>query len=92
MLDHGHPQARKYPIGLLLDESNIVIERLNGAIVTEANLMRMAVNGVLSKGSRQAFDKTIRKLSIETRPYDVEPEQPDTENGLPRLLPKGYGG
>lgn len=92
MLDHGHPEARRYPVGLLLDESNIVIERVNGAIVTEANLLNMSVHGILSKGSRDSFSKAIRKLNIETRPYDAESDEPDTENGLPRLLPKGYGG
>lgn len=92
LLDHGHPEATAYPLGMLMDESNLVIERQNGAIVTEANLLQMAVHGVLSKSARDSFAKSLKKLNVETRLLNDETEDPDTENGLPRLLPQGYRG
>lgn len=68
---------------MVWDESNLVIERLNGATVTEANLLQHAVHGILSKKSRSHFQKMIKALNVETRPFDNEtpPE---------RLLPEGY--
>lgn len=68
---------------MLWDESNLVIERLNAATVTEANLLQHAVHGILSKKSRSHFSKMIKSLNVETRPFDDE--QP-----LERLLPEGY--
>lgn len=67
---------------MLWDESNLVIERLNGATVTEANLLQHAVHGILSKQSRGHFQKIIRSLNVETRPFDDE--------ATARLLPEGY--
>jgi hypothetical protein len=72
LLDHGHPQARKYPIGMLADESSLVIARVNAAMVTEATLLQHAVHGVLSKKSREEFTKLIQTLNVETRSLDDE--------------------
>lgn len=77
-----------YPIGMLMDETNLVIERVNGATVTEANLLQQAVHGILSKKARDEFSKMIRSLNVETRPFDGENDE--AEGSLPRLLPQGY--
>lgn len=82
-LDHGHPEARLYPLGMLWDESNLVIERVNGATVTEANLLQHAIGSILSKKSGTHFQKMIRDINVETRLIDDE----DTP---PRLMPEGY--
>jgi hypothetical protein len=68
---------------MVWDESNLVIERVNNATVTEANLLQHAIGSVLSKKSRTEFTKMIKSLNVETRPFDHEatPE---------RLLPPGY--
>jgi hypothetical protein len=70
LLDHGHPEARYYPLGMLYDESNLVRERANGRIVTEAQLLQMAVASILSKESRKEFAKTTKRLNVETKPHD----------------------
>lgn len=57
---------------MLNDESNLVVERLNGAIVTEANLLQHAVHGILSKKSRELHAKMLKEINVETRPYTVE--------------------
>ena len=69
---------------MLWDESNLVIERLNGATVTEANLLQHAIGSILSKKSRTEFQKMIRNLNVETRLIDDEDSTPQ------RLLPEGY--
>lgn len=84
-MDHGHPLARLYPVGMVWDESNLVVERVNGQIITEANLLKAAIHGVLSKESRNLFDKMVGSLNIEVRPFSDDEDSPPE-----RLLPKGY--
>jgi len=67
LLDHGHPNARLYPVGLLWDEYTLVIERVNGRIVTEANLLQHAIGSILSKQSRTEFSKLLKALNVEAR-------------------------
>ena len=55
---------------MLYDESNIVIERVNGGIITEAQLIQMAIGSILSKGSRKQFSKTIKELNVSTKPHE----------------------
>lgn len=66
MLEHGHAEARKYPLGMLSDEVALVVERLNGAEVTRATLLRLAVSSVISKEAGRLFTKQINKLNFET--------------------------
>lgn len=68
---------------MLYDEANLVTERDNAKIITEAQLIQHAVLGVLSKGHRTAFDKMVKSLNVKTVPFDqyAEPE---------RLMPEGY--
>jgi len=73
LLDHGHSGARSYPLGKLLDEANIVVERVNAQEVTRATLLQLAISGVLSKKSAALFDKQLARLSFETVAY----EEPD---------------
>lgn len=63
---HGHPEARKYPLAMLLDEFCLVIERLNAAEVTRATLLQSAISSVLSKKGGKVFDKTVKNLNIRT--------------------------
>lgn len=72
-----------------MDETSIVIERVNGAIVTEANLLQQAIHGVLSNKARGAFDKSIRSLNVETRLIGSGGDE-EAPSGSPRLLPQGY--
>lgn len=83
LVDHGHPQAMYYPLGMLMDEAAMVQERENSRIVTEAKLLQFAVAGMLAKESRKLFDNMIKDLNIVTKPYDDDAP-------LERLLPEGY--
>jgi hypothetical protein len=83
---HGHSEARRYPLGMLSDESILVIERANSAIVTEANLLQQAIHGILSKKAREEFAKSMRKLNVESRLLN-DGSGEETSGGPPRLLP-----
>lgn len=54
---------------MLHDEANIVIERVNGHIITEAQLIQQAAMSVISKGARKQFSNTIKQLNVETKPH-----------------------
>lgn len=56
---------------MLLDEHNIVVERLNGLEVTRATLTRLAVSAILSKQAGREFDKNIAALNIETHAHEA---------------------
>lgn len=54
--------ATRYPIGLLIDETRLAVDRINNRIATEAVLVNLAVSSVLSKKSGAHFKKTLAKL------------------------------
>lgn len=56
---------------MLLDEQNIVVERLNGLEVTRATLTRLGVSAILSKQAGREFDKNIAALNIETNAHEA---------------------
>jgi hypothetical protein len=55
---------------MVWDESNLVVERLNGEEITRANLLRTAISANLGKDGQKSFDKLIKQLNIETQPYE----------------------
>ena len=68
MLDHGHPDAIHYSLGRLYDESNLVRERVNGVLTTEAQLAQQGVAGILSAKARKAFVEMTKSLIVRTKP------------------------
>lgn len=64
----GHPDAIHYTLGRLYDEANLVIERDNNRIITEAQLAQTAVAGILSEKARSAFTKHIKSLNVVSKP------------------------
>lgn len=73
-MGNGHLQARFYPLGMLEDEALLVIERVNAQTVTEASILQLAVGSILDKKAGKAFEKRLKKLSIETKPRSQEEE------------------
>ena len=72
MLDHGHPRAAFYPLGKLLDEHNIVVERVNASEVTRATLLQLAISGVLSSKSYKLYTQKVDALSFETLAHEED--------------------
>jgi hypothetical protein len=67
LLDHGHPEAMKYPLGMVWDEATLVVERLNGLAATQAVLTQMAVSSMFSKDASKAFTEKIKEMTgVET--------------------------
>jgi hypothetical protein len=59
---------------MLGDESALVIERVNGSIVTDANLLQSAIGSVLSKEMGTQFRELVDKLNVETRVLEGPPD------------------
>lgn len=62
LLDHGHPAARKYPLGMVWEEALIVTERVNLMVVTQAQLTRMAISASFSNKGHAHFKEQIKRL------------------------------
>lgn len=64
LLSSGHPHAKRYPLSTLWYEAQLVRERVNGLVATEAVMMDAVITSVLSpKNGRQHLDKLLRKLN-----------------------------
>tara|TARA_Y100001963_G_C6500434_1_gene317610 strand:- start:115 stop:309 length:195 start_codon:yes stop_codon:yes gene_type:complete len=55
-------------LGRVFDEANMIVERENSRIITDAQLIQLAVAGILSQKARTAFTKQIKALNIVTKP------------------------
>ena len=72
---HGHPDVLTYRLGHMFDEANLVSERENARIATEAQLVQMAVSGIVSRKGGTQFQKMLKKLTFETEPIDDQFER-----------------
>lgn len=70
VLGYGHTQAEHYTLGRLFDEAALIQERENNRIVTEATLLQLAIQSVLSKKAGREFAKTVKQLNVTTKPQD----------------------
>lgn len=68
LLASGHTDAIHYSLGQLYDEANLVIERENNRMVTEANLFQLAVGGLISDKARKAFTARQKELNMQVKP------------------------
>lgn len=60
---------------MLEDESLLVIERVNGAMITEASLIQAAAASVLAgKKGGNPFKKAVEKIRADTRPRSSAPK------------------
>lgn len=62
LIDHGHTHARRYPLGMVMDETRIVVQRVNNGYATQAVLLQGAVSGVISKKANKGFKEQIDRL------------------------------
>lgn len=63
LLDHGHPDAGLYPIGVVRDEVAIIRHRLNMEMVTNATLTQGAMLSVLSEEGSKYFKELSSSLT-----------------------------
>jgi hypothetical protein len=64
LLSQGHPSAAQYPLCTLFAEARIAKHRLNMELITQAILVRDAINSVIGgKDGQKAFNKLIKGLA-----------------------------
>lgn len=59
----GHPQARLYPLGMLWEEMQIVVERKNSDAASEAALLHVVGTAVMSKKGLDNLKKVVKELT-----------------------------
>lgn len=62
MLDHGHPEARDYPVSMLWEESQLVVERINGLLATEATLIQAAATTAVAAFGKDGGKKAVKQF------------------------------
>jgi len=66
LLANGHRDAQEYPVGLVFEESQLAVDRINGMLATEATIlhavMATAVSAFGKKGSAQKANAALSKL------------------------------
>jgi hypothetical protein len=64
LLSEGHPSARRYPLGTLYYEAQLVRERINRKMITESVLMQAVINAVLSPSGdgHKSLNKLFKDL------------------------------
>lgn len=62
-MDHGHLNADHYPIAMVWEEAELVEDRVNRQMVSEAILTQVAVSSILSKEAGEHFKKLIGKFT-----------------------------
>lgn len=55
---------------MVWDESNLVVERVNNLIITQANLTQAAISSVLSKKGGGNYQRMVASLNVETKARD----------------------
>lgn len=63
LLEHGHVHAAVYPLWRLWMEAEIVRDRVNGLLVSEAVLIQHAVGSLLSKEAAKSFKELVESLN-----------------------------
>lgn len=73
------------------DEAMLIIERHNSATVTELSLLQLAVGSILDKKTGKAFEKRMKKLSIETVPRSIGSKDETVQWPPPDLVVEDNG-
>ena len=63
LLDHGHAHARFYPVGMVWEEAQIVVERLNQEEASRTALLQLAGAAVMSKKGNALLQKVLKEMN-----------------------------
>ena len=84
MVEAGHADAPDYPVAMVFEEVELVVERENQRLATEASLMKAAIDtGIAAFGKNvskvnQSFRGLLKKLSGSD---DPEPTKRNMDKG-----------
>lgn len=62
---NGHADAMHYPIGMVMDEAALIVERENRRIASEAIALKAAASAVMTEQGGKHFDELITRLTGE---------------------------
>ena len=63
LLDHGHRHAWFYPIGMVWEEAQLVVERMNHEEASRTALLNIAGAAVMSKDGAKLLKKVLKELT-----------------------------
>lgn len=63
LLANGHPDAWRYPLGMLQDEVRLIHQRQNQQAAASMSGMYMAVAALLDSSAVRAFNDRIHELN-----------------------------
>ena len=63
LLDHGHQHARFYPLGMVWEEAQLVVERANQEEASRTALLQIAGAAVMSKNGAELLQKVLKELT-----------------------------
>lgn len=61
LLDHGHQNAMRYPVGMVFVEAGIVAKRIGVQLAAQISLMQMALSSVPNMNVERAGTKRAAK-------------------------------
>lgn len=63
LLDHGHHYARFYPVGMVWEEAQIVVERVNHEEASRTALLQIAGSAVMSQKGAKLLQKILKDMT-----------------------------
>lgn len=67
LLDAGHSEAVRYPLGFMWDEAAIVTERRNHELLAQSALMDAVISSQFSKKGGEEKRKMVSKFNVEAK-------------------------
>ena len=61
LLDHGHPHAMRYPVGMVFVEASIVAKRIGVQMASQTSLLQMALSTIPNMNVKPAGTKRAAK-------------------------------
>lgn len=61
-MDHGHTEARLYPVPMVWMEVMLVRERVNRELASSASLTQLVIGSMLSKKAQAKLKERLREL------------------------------
>lgn len=63
LLDSGHAHAFSYPLGMVWEEAQLVVERRNQGSANETALLHAAAAAIFSKEGMKNLQKILKELT-----------------------------
>jgi hypothetical protein len=79
LITHGYgTEVWFWPIGFMIDESNMISARDNARIKLEATLIQQAIGSVFGQEGRKLFQSTLNDIYVES---ELRSASPGEKNG-----------